>query len=122
MRILVLNGSPKGSNSITLQTILYLQKRFPEHRWEVLHVGQRIKALEKDFSHAAESVRQADLLLFSYPVYTFLAPAQLHRFFELLKDTIPDLSGNVTSKLRIAGEQPSAEGNTVGFIVKLIGQ
>ena len=30
MKILVLNGSPKGSNSITLQTVLYLEKKFPE--------------------------------------------------------------------------------------------
>ena len=49
MRILVLNGSPKGENSITLQTIRYLEKRFPEETFEVLHVGQRIKALEKIF-------------------------------------------------------------------------
>ena len=27
MHILVLNGSPKGENSITLQTIRYLQKK-----------------------------------------------------------------------------------------------
>ena len=26
MNILVLNGSPKGDNSITLQTVLYLEK------------------------------------------------------------------------------------------------
>ena len=26
MKVLVLNGSPKGNNSITLQTVLYLEK------------------------------------------------------------------------------------------------
>jgi hypothetical protein len=31
MNILVINGSPKGSNSITLHTCLYLEKKFPEH-------------------------------------------------------------------------------------------
>ena len=50
MNILVLNGSPKGKNSITLQTLLYLQKKNPEHTFEVLHVGQKIKSLTKDFS------------------------------------------------------------------------
>ena len=68
MNILVLNGSPKGKYSVTLQTVLYLQKKFPAHAFEVLHVGQRIKALEKDFSKAEEQIKAADLLLFSYPV------------------------------------------------------
>ena len=85
MHILVINGSPKGKNSITLQTVNYLQILHPEHAFEVLHVGQQIKALERDFSPAAELIEKADCLLFSYPVYTFLAPCQLHRFIELLK-------------------------------------
>ncbi|MBR2074551.1 MAG: hypothetical protein IJ977_04670 [Fibrobacter sp.] len=32
MRILVINGSPKGKYSITLQTCNYLQILHPEHR------------------------------------------------------------------------------------------
>ena len=99
MKILVLNGSPKGSNSITLQTSLYLQKRYPAHEFEILHVGSRIKSLEKDFSPAAEAIEKADLLLFSYPVYTFIAPCQLHRFIELLKDARLDLSGKFASQI-----------------------
>ena len=67
MNILVLNGSPKGSNSVTLQTVLYWQILHPEHTFEILHVGQKIKALEKDFSPALHAIEKADLLLFSYP-------------------------------------------------------
>ena len=52
MRILVLNGSPKGKYSVTLQTVNYLQLLRPEHQFEILHVGQKIKSLEKDFSTA----------------------------------------------------------------------
>ena len=85
MNILVINGSPKGSYSITLQTVNYLTKRFPAHRFEVLHAGAKIKSLEKDFSSASRDIAWAELLLFSYPVYTFLAPAELHRFVELMK-------------------------------------
>ena len=85
MRILVLNGSPKGKNSITLQTIEYLRILFPQHEWEILHVGQKIRALEKDFAPAAQALARAELILFSYPVYTFIAPAQLHRFVELMQ-------------------------------------
>ena len=85
MNILVINGSPKGEYSVTLQTSLYLEQCFPEHSFTVLHAGQRIKLLERDFAPALEMVQKADLLLFSYPVYTFIAPSQLHRFIELLK-------------------------------------
>lgn len=94
MKIAVINGSPKGKYSITLQTVLYLEKKFPEHEFCVLHAGQQIKALEKDFSRAKDLLESSDAVLFSYPVYTFLAPAQLHRFIELMK-----LNGvNVTDK------------------------
>ena len=85
MKIAVINGSPKGKYSITLQTVLYLQRKFPEHTFEVLHAGQKIKSLEKDFSEAKLLMESADAVLFSYPVYTFLAPSQLHRFIELAK-------------------------------------
>ena len=86
MNILVLNGSPKGEYSITLQTMRYLELLYPENTFEVLHVGQKIRGLEKDFSEAKLAIEKADILLFSYPVYTFIAPYQLHRFVELLKE------------------------------------
>ncbi|MBQ1229367.1 MAG: NAD(P)H-dependent oxidoreductase, partial [Firmicutes bacterium] len=99
MKILVLNGSPKGSFSVTLQTVKYLGILHPEHSFDVLNVGQKIKSLEKDFSPAIEAVKSADLLLFSYPVYTFIAPCQLHRFIELLKASGLDLTGKFATQL-----------------------
>ena len=60
MKIAVINGSPKGKYSITLQTVLYLQRKFPEHTFEVLHAGQKIKALEKDFSAAKQLMEASD--------------------------------------------------------------
>ncbi len=99
MEILVINGSPKGSRSVTLQTVNYLQILHPEHHFKVLHAGQKIKALEKNFESAREAVESADLLLFVYPVYTFLAPSQLHRFIELLKAEHLDLSGKFASQI-----------------------
>ena len=99
MNILVLNGSPKGEYSITLQTVRFLELLHPEHHFEILHVGQRIKALERDFSPACAALERADLLLFSYPVYTFIAPYQLHRFIELLKDSGISLAGRFATQL-----------------------
>lgn len=86
MNVLVLNGSPKGNNSTTLYTVKYIEKLFPQCNFRTLHVGQRIRAIENDFSPAAEEIAWADVLLFSYPVYTFIAPYQLHRFIELMKE------------------------------------
>ena len=68
MKILVLNGSPKGDNSITLHTCLFLEKKFPEHNFSYLNVGQTIKALEKDFLPAREALKEAELIVFCYPV------------------------------------------------------
>jgi len=99
MKILIINGSPKGKNSITLQTSRYLEIKYPEHSFEVLNAGQIVKALEKDFGRAKEAIEPADVLIFSYPVYTFLAPAQLHRFIELLKESGMDLSDKYATQI-----------------------
>ena len=99
MNILVLNGSPKGEYSITLQTVRYLEKLNPEDTFTVLHVGQRIKALEKDFAPAIAAIEGADVLLFSYPVYTFIAPCQLHRFIELMKEHKVAACGKIATQI-----------------------
>lgn len=99
MNILVINGSPKGEYSITYQTVLYLQTVFNNHSYEVLHVGQTYRKYEKDFSEAKAAIEKADLLLFSYPVYTFLVPYQLHRFIELIKENKVDLKGKVATQI-----------------------
>lgn len=86
MKILVINGSPKGKNSITLQTMLYLEKLNPQDSFAFLDAAQQIHSLEKDFKEAMNMIYDADLLLFAYPVYTFGVPSQLYRFIELMKE------------------------------------
>ncbi len=99
MNILILNGSPAGKDSITLYTMLFIQKHFPGHQYEILHVGQQIKKLEKDHSVWTEPLKKADLIVFCYPVYTFLVPAQLHRFIELIKESGISLRGKYATQL-----------------------
>ena len=86
MKILVINGSPKGNNSITVQTLLFLEKLFIEHQFTFLNVGKKIKHYEKNFDEIKEELENTDIIIFSYPVYTFLVPYQLYRFIELLKE------------------------------------
>lgn len=59
MKILVLNASPKGKFSTTLQTAPYLQALHPEHEFTFLPVGQRIKSYEKDFSPVRDALTDA---------------------------------------------------------------
>jgi len=99
MNILIVNGSPKGRYSITLQTCKYLELLHPEHSFEVIHAGQIIKKLQRDFSVAKEMLERADLILFSYPVYTFIAPSQLHYFIDLMKKSGVDFSDKFATQI-----------------------
>ena len=99
MRVLVINGSPSGNDSITLQTVLYLQVYFKNTEFEIIHAANRVRSLEKDFSGVADQLRSADLILFCYPVYTFLVPSQLHRFIELIKENGVDLKGKYATQI-----------------------
>ena len=99
MNILVLNGSPKGDYSVTLHTVLYLQALYPQDDFEILHAGQKIRSFEKDFSEAKMKIENADVLLFSYPVYTFIAPYQMHRFVELMKEHKVNVTGKIATQV-----------------------
>ncbi len=99
MKILVVNGSPKGKYSVTLQSSEYLKIKFPWIDFDVIHAGQQIKKIEKDFSEAKEKIENADFIIFSYPVYTFIAPCQLHRFIELMKEHKADVKDKFVSQI-----------------------
>ena len=48
MKILVLNGSPKGDLSVTLQYVHYLQKVNPGCEFHTYNIAQQIRKIEKD--------------------------------------------------------------------------
>ena len=99
MNILVINGSPKGNGSITLQTLLFLEKTFTNHNFSYINAGQKIRYYEKNFNEAEKEINKADIIIFAYPVYTFLVPYQMHRFIELLKENNIDLSQKYATQL-----------------------
>lgn len=47
MRFVVLNGSPKGDVSITMQYIQFIQKKYPSHEFIIHNISQRISKLEE---------------------------------------------------------------------------
>ena len=89
MRIVVLNGSPKGERSITLQYVYFIQKKFPLHEFKVIHVSHHIKKLEKDevaFQEVIEEVRLADGTLWAFGVFVLAVPSQYIRFIEFISE------------------------------------
>jgi len=89
MRIAVLNGSPKGKLSVTLQYINYIHKKNPGLELRVHHVSQKIKSIEKkaeSFAKIINDVRDSDAVWWSVPIYVCLVPSQYKRFIELIRE------------------------------------
>lgn len=87
MKIIVFNGSPKGTTSVTLQYIHYVQKKFPEHELKVLNISQRLRTLETTetaFTTLLQDIETADGIIWSSPVYYLLIPSNFKRFIELI--------------------------------------
>jgi multimeric flavodoxin WrbA len=87
MNIVVLNGSPKGEVSVTMQYVAYIRKKFPEHHYEILNVAQDIREIERDtevWNRMLDSIRSADLVLWAFPLYYLLVCSQYKRFIELV--------------------------------------
>ena len=89
MKITVLNGSPKGTTSVTMQYVHYIQKEFPEHELKTLNISQKIRKIEKDaqvFQDVLDEINSSDGILWASPVYYLLVPANYKRFIELISE------------------------------------
>ena len=87
MKITVLNGSPKGDLSITMQYVKFIEKKFPDHEYEYINVSQRINKIEDDpdlFGDISARIASSDLIVWSVPLYFCLVPSQYKRFIELI--------------------------------------
>ena len=73
MKFTVLSGSPKGDNSVTLQYILYIAKKFPEHQFLVHNVSQRIKSISskpEKFKEIIEDVKNSNGVIWAFPLFS----------------------------------------------------
>ena len=87
MNIAVINGSPKGEISVTVQYVKFIQKKFPQHNLKLFNVSHDILKLEKDpgqFQNIIDQVRKADGVMWAFPLYVFLVPSQYKRFIEMI--------------------------------------
>ena len=87
MKIVVLNGSPKGDVSVTMQYVNYLIKKNPQHEFKTLNISQRIKAIEKnqtEFERIIADIQEADGVLWAFPLYFLIVQAYYKRFIELV--------------------------------------
>ncbi|MBU1221788.1 NAD(P)H-dependent oxidoreductase [Myxococcota bacterium] len=83
MHITVLNGSPKGKNSVTLQYVRMVAKMFPEVEFEYYNVVYK-NLMKRSKKALTDSLARTDLVLWSTPVYYLTVPGQLMAFEELV--------------------------------------
>ncbi len=89
LALTVLNGSPKGNDSVTLQYVRFIQKKFPEHDYKVFNVAQLVTRLDKDeklFMEIMRAVASSDAVLWSFPLYFLFVCSQYKRFIELVHE------------------------------------
>jgi len=87
MNIAVLNGSPKGEDSVTVQYIKFLRKKYPDHEFKLFNIAHDIQKYEKDagkFRQIIAETAASDGVMWAFPLYSFLVAGQYKRFIEMI--------------------------------------
>jgi NAD(P)H-dependent FMN reductase len=89
MNIVVLNGSPKGKISATMQYVKFIQKKFPQHKLKIINISQKLTKIDKDiklFHEIIDEIKASDGVLWAFPLYFFLVHSHYKRFIELISE------------------------------------
>jgi multimeric flavodoxin WrbA len=87
MKITVLNGSPKGDLSVTMQYVKFIEKKYPQHNLKKINIASAIKKIEKSeeaFNEIIEEVKTSDGVIWAFPLYYLLVQSGYKRFIELI--------------------------------------
>ena len=104
MNVLIINGSPKGEYSITLHTSLFLEKKFPECKFEVHRFFELIHDSGVSFKG-----KYATQISTSKPFYDTTA-------HEFMRQNLEDLGFNVLEGLSADMEDlPTEKGQSEAY-------
>ena len=78
MKIIILNGSPKGKLSITLQYVNFIKKKFPDPTYRIHHIGERINRIARNDDLFVHDV--PPMVLVRLPLMVLQHPLALKEF------------------------------------------
>ena len=87
MKFLVLNGSPKGDMSVTVQSMKYLELIQKDHSFEYVNVIQEVKQFEREpdkMVQFCKGMAAYDGVIWAFPLYHMTVHSEYKRFIELL--------------------------------------
>lgn len=88
MNIVVINGSPKGDESVTKGYAKYIAQNYG-YEFKFLDIGKSIKKLRCNRDYLLETIsyiKKSDIIIWATPVYYFLVPGQLVEFVDLIRE------------------------------------